>query len=58
MTDLINQLMNDEAVHRTTPATPGLLIMHTPFLLFLNFVFQENHQDQLRYFKRTPIKKC
>ena len=25
MTDLINQLMNDEAVYRTAPATPGLL---------------------------------
>ena len=26
MTRLINQLMNDEAVYRTAPATPGLLI--------------------------------
>ena len=25
MTDLINQLMNHEAVYRTAPATPGLL---------------------------------
>ena len=25
MTRLINQLMNDEAVYRTAPATPGLL---------------------------------
>ena len=25
MTDLINQWMNDEAVYRTAPATPGLL---------------------------------
>ena len=24
MTRLINQLMNDEAVYRTAPATPGL----------------------------------
>ena len=27
MTQLINQLMNDEAVYRTAPATPGLLII-------------------------------
>ena len=26
MSHLINQLMNDEAVYRTAPATPGLLI--------------------------------
>ena len=26
MTDLINESMNDEAVYRTAPATPGLLI--------------------------------
>ena len=25
MTDLMNELMNDEAVYRTAPATPGLL---------------------------------
>ena len=25
MTDFINELMNDEAVYRTAPATPGLL---------------------------------
>ena len=28
MTDLINQLMNHEAVYRTAPATPGLLIIY------------------------------
>ena len=27
MTDLMNELMNDEAVYRTAPATPGLLTM-------------------------------
>ena len=27
MTDSVNQLMNDEAVYRTAPATPGLLII-------------------------------
>ena len=27
MTESVNQLMNDEAVCRTAPATPGLLIM-------------------------------
>ena len=26
MTDLINESVNDEAVYRTAPATPGLLI--------------------------------
>ena len=25
MTDSVNELMNDEAVYRTAPATPGLL---------------------------------
>ena len=25
MSDLINELINDEAVYRTAPATPGLL---------------------------------
>ena len=25
LTELINELMNDEAVYRTAPATPGLL---------------------------------
>ena len=27
MTELMNELINDEAVYRTTPATPGLLII-------------------------------
>ena len=27
MTHLINEIMNDEAVYRTAPATPGLLII-------------------------------
>ena len=26
MTDLMNESVNDEAVYRTAPATPGLLI--------------------------------
>ena len=44
MTDLMNELMNDEAVYRTAPATPGLLIKSLDqssndiyyFLYFLN----------------------
>ena len=27
MSDLMNQLISDEAVYRTSPATPGLLII-------------------------------
>ena len=33
MTDLINELFNDEAVNRTAPATPGLLTILTHFTL-------------------------
>ena len=33
MTDLINQLMNDKAVYRTAPATPGLL--NIPYIFIL-----------------------
>ena len=29
MTDSMNELINDEAVYRTAPATPGLLKRHT-----------------------------
>ena len=32
MSDFINELMNDEAVYRTAPATPGLLIILTLLL--------------------------
>ena len=37
MTDLINQSMNYEAVYRTAPATPGVLIMRIyMFKMLLN----------------------
>jgi hypothetical protein len=31
MTQRLNELINDEAVYRTAPATPGLLIRHKDF---------------------------
>ena len=37
MTQLINELMSDEAVCRTAPATPGLLIMLRTNKLFAHF---------------------
>ena len=35
----INQLMSTEAVYRTAPATPGLLIIHNMDLLYNKFYF-------------------
>ena len=36
MSDLMNELINDEAVYRTAPATPGLLIILGIHELFAN----------------------
>ena len=38
MNELINELFNDEAVYRTAPATPGLLIICFHICLRLHFI--------------------
>ena len=38
MTDSISELINHEAVYRTAPATPGLLISHKKDTGCFNFV--------------------
>ena len=35
MSDSVNESMSDEAVYRTAPATPGLLIMSGMFQMVL-----------------------
>ena len=35
LTDLMNELINDEGVCRTAPAKPGLLIITVPYCLFI-----------------------
>ena len=46
----MNWLMNDEAVYRTAPATPGLLIIGKNVSLYLD-VLQENSTKLSSYFE-------
>ena len=48
MTDLINQLMNDEAVYRTAPATPGLLNID-PDMLTMSIRPNRNYHQALNF---------
>ena len=51
MTDLINQLMNDKAVYRTAPATPGLLIIYLDPRKYSLVVLDSSHHISI-------IKRC
>ena len=58
MSDLTNEWMNDEAVYRTAPATPGLLIS-LPWYIFLILRSKSTRKTHYNlYLMKTKKKKC
>ena len=54
MTQLMNQLISDEAVYRTAPATPGLLMIYVIFEISC-IIFKKNIFFLNSHFFKTVI---
>ena len=57
MTESINELINDEAVYRTAPATPGLLITSNHIVYKHSTIQKGSTPSNLESFENNPFRR-